>query len=149
ELIELAMFAHLYKRLYAASVQLRERAFRTKAELGAAGRGHNYNAACDLALAGCGQGEDASTDDRERARWRGQALERLRAELGVWSKLAESGPPAVRPALVRELQHWRGDPDLASVRDPNALARLPEDERQSWQRLWADVAALLKEAGKH
>jgi hypothetical protein len=29
------------------------------------------------------------------------------------------------------------------VRDPSALAQLPDAERQAWQKLWADVAALL------
>jgi hypothetical protein len=33
---------------------------------------------------------------------------------------------------------------LAGVRDKEALARLPDHERASWRRLWADVAALLK-----
>jgi hypothetical protein len=32
------------------------------------------------------------------------------------------------------------------VRDPEALERLPEAERQAWQQLWADVDALLKKA---
>ena len=27
--------------------------------------------------------------------------------------------------------------------DPDALAQLPEIERADWQKLWADVAALL------
>jgi tetratricopeptide (TPR) repeat protein len=41
------------------------------------------------------------------------------------------------------LTTWQTDPALASVRDPAALARLPAAERQQWQRLWADVAALV------
>jgi tetratricopeptide (TPR) repeat protein len=40
------------------------------------------------------------------------------------------------------LSSWQTDSALASVRDRAALAELPEDERQQWQRLWADVAAL-------
>jgi tetratricopeptide (TPR) repeat protein len=38
---------------------------------------------------------------------------------------------------------WQTDPALASVRDPAPLAQLPAAERRQWQRLWADVAALL------
>jgi hypothetical protein len=34
-----------------------------------------------------------------------------------------------------------GGPDFAGVRDREALARLPERERQAWQQLWADVRA--------
>jgi hypothetical protein len=41
----------------------------------------------------------------------------------------------------------RQNADLASVRDPAALARLPREERAAWDRLWADVAALLERAG--
>jgi hypothetical protein len=37
------------------------------------------------------------------------------------------------------LEHRRSDPDLASVRDPQALERLPENERDAWQALWLDV----------
>jgi hypothetical protein len=32
------------------------------------------------------------------------------------------------------------------VRGPEALARLPEPERQAWQQLWADVADALARA---
>jgi hypothetical protein len=40
------------------------------------------------------------------------------------------------------MQHWLTDEDLASVRDPMALARLPVDEREAWNKLWADVQFL-------
>lgn len=43
------------------------------------------------------------------------------------------------------LQHWQQDADLAAIRDPAALAKLPEAERRKqWESLWAEVAALLK-----
>jgi hypothetical protein len=32
------------------------------------------------------------------------------------------------------------------VRGSEALARLPEPERQAWQKLWADVADALSQA---
>jgi hypothetical protein len=38
---------------------------------------------------------------------------------------------------------WQTDPALASVRDPEALAKLPDTEREPWQRYWADVAAVV------
>jgi len=37
---------------------------------------------------------------------------------------------------------WQTDPAMASVRDAAALAKLPDAEREQWQRFWADVAAL-------
>jgi len=42
------------------------------------------------------------------------------------------------------MRHWQTDADLAGVRDKEALAKLPAEERQRWQQLWADVAALLR-----
>jgi hypothetical protein len=50
-------------------------------------------------------------------------------------------------ALV--LRHWQRDPDLAGVRDPEGLAKLPEIERMAWRDLWTDVDALLKRAEGH
>ena len=36
--------------------------------------------------------------------------------------------------------------ELAGLRDPAALAKLPAEERQAGQQLWADVEALLRKA---
>ena len=47
---------------------------------------------------------------------------------------------------MQNLQHWLEDPDLARVRGPQALARLPEPERRPWQTLWDDVADTLARA---
>jgi hypothetical protein len=44
------------------------------------------------------------------------------------------------------MQHWLADNDLAGVRDPGGLAKLPEGERQDWQKLWADVEKTSAEA---
>ena len=41
------------------------------------------------------------------------------------------------------LSEWQRDPDLAGVRDPVELAKLPAAEREQWQGLWAEVAALV------
>jgi hypothetical protein len=43
------------------------------------------------------------------------------------------------------LTHWQQNPDLASVRDGDRLAALPEAERQDWAGLWQDVEQLRKE----
>jgi hypothetical protein len=32
---------------------------------------------------------------------------------------------------------------MASLRDPDALVKLPQAERTAWGKLWADLAALL------
>ena len=97
--------------------------------------------------AGSGQGEDdPRPDDAARARLRADARGWLAEELAAWAKLAESGKPADRSAVMRTLTQWKSVTDLAAIRDPLDLAKLPEDERQACQSLWADVDALLKRA---
>src|SRR5262249_26019208 len=143
-----AGFAHLRKRQYAAAGRVWERAFRARPELAAGGR-HRYNAACSAALAGSGRGEDgARLEDAERARWRKQALAWLQADLAAWQKLMEAGGERAGEVVARELRHWQRDADLAGLRDEDALARLPAQEREMCRRLWADVAALLARAEK-
>jgi hypothetical protein len=39
------------------------------------------------------------------------------------------------------------DADLAGTHDKDALAKLPVEKREVCQKLWSDVAELLKEAG--
>jgi hypothetical protein len=45
--------------------------------------------------------------------------------------------------LERSLATWLSGPALATVRDAAALAKLPDAERESWQRFWTDVAASI------
>ena len=108
---------------------------------------HRYNAACAAALAGCGQGtDDPKPDDAARAGLRGQALDWLKAERAAWAKVLDVGGPQSRPLVQQTLQHWQADTDLAGVRDADALAKLPESERDAWRSLWAEVDALLARA---
>jgi eukaryotic-like serine/threonine-protein kinase len=135
-------------RRYPASARLYAEAFQADATLADnLPAGHRYNAAYAAAQAGCGQGNDADKlDDKERARLRQQAREWLRADLTSWSKQAASDKEADRALVHKTLTHWQGDPDLAGVRDPEALAKLPETERAEWQKLWAEVKGLLEKA---
>ena len=111
------------------------------------GASHRYNAACAAALAGCGQGKDADKlDGKERGRLRRQALDWLRADLDGWRRLLDKKPDKVRPVIVEQMRHWLEDTDFAGVRGPEALAKLPEAERQPWQKLWDDVADTLARA---
>ena len=103
---------------------------------------HRYNAACAAALAGCGQGQDDPPPDAAaRGRLRGQALGWLRADLALRVDQFKTDAQQARRALT----HWTRDPDLSGVRDPAALATLPEVERADWHALWAEVDRLLKE----
>jgi hypothetical protein len=108
--------------------------------------GQQYNAACAVALA-AGQGEGAmKLADEGHARLRQQALGWLRADLVALSKMAGDRTPQDRQFVVRALRHWHKSSDLASLRDKDALDKLPAAEREAWQQLWADVGALLQRA---
>jgi tetratricopeptide (TPR) repeat protein/serine/threonine protein kinase len=138
----------VHKRLNRAAVRFFAGAFAAKPKLADdLDSGHRYSAACAAALAGCGQGKDAEKlDGKERARLRRQALDWLRADLQAWGQLLEKGPPGARPTVAQKLRHWLADTDFADVRGREALARLPEGERQPWQKLWRDVADTLARA---
>jgi Flp pilus assembly protein TadD len=105
-----------------------------------------YNAACAAAEAGCGRGSDAAElDEGKRARWRGQALEWLRADLAAWSGELKKGSARQRREVAGKMRHWLAEADLSGVRG-EAIERLPAAERPGWQQLWRDVQALLDRA---
>jgi hypothetical protein len=147
ERIELARFCKM-KKLYHTAAGLYASAFAAGPRLADdIGAGHRYNAACYAALAAAGQSvEAARIDDKERTRLRQQALDWLRADLAMRSKLLETGKAADRATVQRNMLHWQRDIDLAGARGAAALAKLPADEQAAWAQLWADVAALLKKA---
>lgn len=126
-----ARAARLYTDAFAADPKLAD-------DLEAENR---YNAARYAALAGCGRGIDAiKLDDKERARLRRQALDWLRADLSVYAHLLKYGTHTL---VQEQLSTWHQNADLACMRDAKELAKLPADERQVCEKLWADVAALL------
>jgi tetratricopeptide (TPR) repeat protein len=102
------------------------------------------NAARNAALAAAGRGADAGPlDAASRARWRRQALTWLRADLALQRRRLKSFWPAQARQARHALRAHQSDPDLASLREPAALARLPAEERQACRSLWADVTAAL------
>jgi eukaryotic-like serine/threonine-protein kinase len=103
-----------------------------------------YRAARLAALAGCGLGKDSvALSAAEQTRWRKKALEWLRADLAVSSKLLESGIREDRDLVKEMLTMWQEEPDLAGLREPARLERLAENERKSCLDLWAEVRAEL------
>ncbi|HKI32307.1 MAG TPA: tetratricopeptide repeat protein, partial [Gemmataceae bacterium] len=136
-----ATAARLYAEALAATPQLTE-------DLRA---GHRFNAARAAALAGGGQGDDVSgLGEPELAGLRRQARDWLRLDLAAWAKKVDAGTEADTEAeriLARKtLAPWRDDPDLARLRDADALERLPPAERQECRALWQEVADLLRRA---
>jgi tetratricopeptide (TPR) repeat protein len=106
-------------------------------------RMYRYNAACAAAQAGCRQGKDADNlDDRKRASLRQQALKWLRDDLVAWQRLMKKDPRG----FLHHMRHLQKDEDFAAVRDPKALARLPESERSAWENLWEEVKTTLRKA---
>jgi tetratricopeptide (TPR) repeat protein len=132
---------------YAAAARFYAEAFAAKEAPANLLAQHRYNAACASALAAAGKGAGAANlTDQERAGQRGQALDWLKADVTAWGKLA-AGPAEQRLRVRQTLTRWRADPALSSVRDKDALAKLPEDERAKWQELWGEVDGLLKRVG--
>src|SRR5262249_24017079 len=102
-----------------------------------------YHAACAAARAAALKGKDEPPpDDAEKGKRRTQALDWLKAEHKAWEALLEAGTPEARTSIAQALRHWKQNSDLAGIRGDEALARLPEAEREAWQALWADVDSL-------
>jgi tetratricopeptide (TPR) repeat protein len=145
ERLDLARLCGQYQQRYAAAARFYAEAFADQPRLADdLDSNCRYNAACAAALAAAGRGRDAAAlGGQERARLRRQARDWLRADLAAWTK----GVEKARPVVQRTLTHWQQDPDLAGLRDRDALAQLPEAERQACRNLWAEVDALRKRTG--
>jgi serine/threonine-protein kinase len=98
-----------------------------------------YAAACAAIRASAEQGpQETRHGERERVGLRRKALDWLRANLELRASMLKDGM-----AMDLSLSAWQTDPALAAVRDQAALAKLPDAEREQWQRLWAHIAALV------
>jgi serine/threonine protein kinase/Tfp pilus assembly protein PilF len=96
------------------------------------------DAACAALRAATRDADGAPLGEPERAGLRRQALGWLRADLAQRTKLMQAGK-----SEGRTLATWQTDDALAGVRDREALAKLPDDERAEWQHFWAGVAVAL------
>lgn len=148
ELTVLTFMCYLKKK-YKQGAQLSSHALLADPELTKDVRHeHRYIAATYAMRAAAGKGDASGLEEKERSRWRAQARLWLQADLVGWRKILSSGVKDDRDLARERLSWWRDDPLLASVREPKALKELPAKERESWQRLWAEVAALTKNNGK-
>jgi serine/threonine-protein kinase len=145
EKLEFAKFASNTKQ-FGSSARLYAEAFQADPKLAEDVKPENrYEAASSAALAAAGKGNDKlPLDEPEKARWRKQALDWLRADLAHWTKQVETGKPEAKELVSQKLRKWKADADLAGIREPDGLAKLPESEQTEWRALWADVEALLK-----
>ena len=144
---EALAFAYLayQNQQFGPSARLFAGAFQSDPKLAEDMTAHNrYNAACAAARAAAGKGDDKPPlSEPEQAQWRKQALDWLKADLAHWTRQARSGPPQAKATVKPTLDHWKGDTDLAAIRDEDSLNRLPEEERKAGRSLWAEVNALL------
>jgi tetratricopeptide (TPR) repeat protein len=151
--IEACEFAELcaqpFQKRYAAAARLSERAFVADPKLAADLKAiHRYNAARFAVRAAGGEGIDPPADAAARTALRQKALVWLRADLDLQRKQAASADGGERGTAAAKLAHWLVDTDLAGVRDPEPLAKLPAAERSEWEKFWADVKATLADARK-
>jgi serine/threonine protein kinase len=145
ERVQLARLAQRRTQWLLAS-RLYERAFTDKPDLAEdLNAANRYEAAGCAVMAAAGAGVHAvGLAGEERAQWRDKALRWLRADLLLRDKRAALGGAKDRQAVFRALYFWQHDPNLASVREPTAIVKLPPGDPEAWGRLWADVAQVLK-----
>jgi hypothetical protein len=148
EQLDLADLCQHYKKRFVAAVRFYAAGLADELSLPAPlQERYRYNAACAAALAAAGKDEDADKlDAKEQTRLRQLALTWLRDNLKRYGKQLEIADAKARAALQQTLRNWQQDADLAGLRDEQAVAELPEAERQACRQLWADVASLLKRA---
>jgi hypothetical protein len=136
-----------YKQLHATAARFAAEAFAVPCLADELRDRCRYSAACCAALAGCGQGKDAaSLTAEERAHWRRQAQDWLRADLSWYAKRLDRGSAADRRQVQQQLQRWLADPPLVGVRSAAAIGKLPAAERAGWAELWAEAEALRRKA---
>ncbi len=134
---------------FAAAARLTAEALETDPKLGDdLQASYRHRAADCAALAGLGQGLDEPRPDRAaRDRFRVQARDWIRADLGLCTRRLDGRNAMEYFAVVEALQNWQDCPDLAGIRDAAILSRLPADEQKEWRALWAQVAELESRAG--
>jgi serine/threonine-protein kinase len=133
--LALAAFCKENKRRPALAMKLYAEAFQREPALATTAT-HRLNAACAAVLAGAGQGKDTPIlMNTERQRCRQQALTWLQAELAYLQEQHREDADRLRQRLQNILRH----PDLATVRDPHRLRRLPDEERRTWEEFWTQV----------
>ena len=82
----------------------------------------------------------------ERARWRQQARQWLRADLAAWNLALDRDLVATR-SPVQRVAMWRGDPDLSGLFEPSKLEKLPPDERKDCLALSNEIGGVLARTG--
>ena len=110
--------------------------------------GYRYHAAGCAARAASGNGRDSQTP-AERTHWRERALEWLQADLSIRREQIQNGTSEQTRDAQIKLRYWMKDPQLADVRELQALQGMTDADRSSWQELWRTVEDLaIKPKGR-
>ena len=113
------------RKMYAGSARLWAAVLEKEPKLGddrqAARR---VNAACAAAMAAAGKGGDEpAPDEAAKTKFRRQALDWLRADLVGWGQFLKAGERGAPSAILRNVGGWKQYPELAGVREPDALSK--------------------------
>jgi serine/threonine-protein kinase len=141
ECVELVAFCQRFRRPPLLTVRLYAEAFAGEPRLAEDLSVQHRFSAARAAIASV---RDAALPDRVLVMLRRQALRWLRADLALYATLPAEAEPATKKAVADRLRGWQRAGDFASVHDPAALDRLPDEERRQWRQFWDDVAALLR-----
>jgi len=107
---------------------------------------NRYDVACIAVQAGCGHDMDvAQMSTQEMADMRREGLLLLRSALEVFNKRATTD--VQRRYMAGLMRGWFRDPDLAGVRNADALEKLPAAERDQWRTFWGDVRDSINTLG--
>jgi hypothetical protein len=79
-----------------------------------------------------------------RAKLPQQARAWLLADLAAYVKCLNTEDRQAPGLVRRRVVPWKYDPQLASLRDPDAVAELPAEEQEACHKLWAEVEAVLQ-----
>jgi hypothetical protein len=105
---------------------------------------HRHNAACAAARLAAGEDPGTPVDAEEAARLRKQARDWLTDDIEGLRDYAYSTQSLLKRKAADRLTEMLYDPDLVSVRDPQRLVGLPEEERKDWEKLWARAEDMRK-----
>jgi Flp pilus assembly protein TadD len=142
-----ARLCMLWKHYYIDAVRYYGDAFGIRPALADDVRqGHRFDAACAAALAGSGQGEHVSSfTELDRRRMRDRARQWLEEDLAGWAKFVGSDKPADLAQARATMLHWRLERCLSTVRNRDALEKLPDPERVQWQQFWDKVDGFVNQ----
>ena len=106
-----------------------------------------YKGASSAAQAGSGLGDDDPKPDADALRRPPPPVPRL----AQGEPQVPHGKDGLRtgqgiPGRQERVLLWKGNDELACVREPDALAKLPEADCAAWQAFWAEVDAMQARA---